>query len=1167
MKNKKIFFMLFFLLFISGVICYLNFSYSKSDSNEYIELNLPSSNNAYFNNLDFSKTQDFADPYVLIDKDTYYVYTTGCSGIRIYKTQDLKKFSLYTSKALADTSDYTCFWAPEVYYHNSKYYMFYTGIRQVPETNTDDRMILVAESDSPTGPFVNSTIVNSQVPVPIDASVFFDDDGKIYLYTKRELNESGSFNGIGTSLFVEELNDDMRTVKEDVSPVNVLTLDPAYSNNSQNTSDYWERYLIEGPFVIKRNNKYYLMYSTGSYKNYTYAVGYAVGNSPKEKFTKKTVNLASPLLYGSIPVNGIYDNNNYLYGVGHNSILKISNDEMYMAYHSVIFENNVFKRRKINFDYIGFDENSNLYVNGPSLTNQPLPSGINGFYRIDADDYEILSNDIVKNELKDYINYNVENSANNIGKSPLTTCKTVTSNSIQINLLKERNVTDIWLFGTHSGFDNTIANVIINDKYIINNINMGLSSTYKLQLPEIEESISKIVINFSNNITLSEINLYRDSNVSVKFMNQDQVMSTKTCSNNNLSGKCNIELIDNDESNFKGWSQDLSCNNIIKANEQITLTGNKVYYSCYFSIDNTLKSITLDSSIVDDFESSKTLYEKKYDYSKSSVTIDVEKNDSKATVTGTGPKSLNVGKNEFSIIVTSESGVQKEYKIVIIREELKKIASDINTLKSITLDSSKIVDFESSKTLYEKIYGFSKSSIKIDVEKTDNKSTVTGIGQKSLNVGKNEFSIIVTSESGITKEYKIIIIREDLIEPGSNINTLKSIIIDDVSLNSFSENIMTYDYETNNNNIKIEALKNDSKSVVSGVGTYWLNNGLNTFKILVTSESGITNTYYLNVVKKEIKSTGSSINTLKTLSIDKANINFNSNILIYNVNVDSNIDKVNITSTLSDSKSKYISGYGNRNVNLKYGLNTILVKVQAENESIKTYTINITRKDNRSNINTIQNLTIEDVKVDFNPNILEYNLEVDSSKSVLIINSNLTDEKSTYVKDYGNRKVELKNGLNTFLIKVQAENGSIKTYTLNIFKTIDDDELLITKLKIVNYDIEFQSEKYQYSLSINKEKNLDIMVELSRKDASYEILNNENLENGSIIVIKTFLNDNSQSKEYKINIIKDEILEEAIDNKDIENNDNNSNYVIPIIVLGVGVVALTITLVVKKIKV
>ena len=73
----------------------------------------------------------------------------------------------------------------------------------------------------------------------------------------------------------------------------------------------------------------------------------------------------------------------------------------------------------------------------------------------------------------------------------------------------------------------------------------------------------------------------------------------------------------------------------------------------------------------------------------------------------------------------------------------------------------------------------------------------------------------------------------------------------------FAKKIMPNEVEK----IKIEAIKKDSRSTISGdIGEKKLTYGLNKFKVIVTSESGLPNTYNINVTREDGRSTD---NTLK----------------------------------------------------------------------------------------------------------------------------------------------------------------------------------------------------------------------------------------------------------------------------------------------------------------
>ena len=81
-------------------------------------------------------------------------------------------------------------------------------------------------------------------------------------------------------------------------------------------------------------------------------------------------------------------------------------------------------------------------------------------------------------------------------------------------------------------------------------------------------------------------------------------------------------------------------------------------------------------------------------------------------------------------------------------------------------------------------------------------------------------------------------------------------------------------------------------------------------------------------------------NYIKILSITESKINFNKDILNYTLEVPFHITKLNLSYTLSDVKAKVdVKG----NTNLAVGNNVITLLVTAENQTTRTYTLNVNR--------------------------------------------------------------------------------------------------------------------------------------------------------------------------------------------------------------------------------
>lgn len=351
----------------------------------------------------------------------------------------------------------------------------------------------------------------------------------------------------------------------------------------------------------------------------------------------------------------------------------------------------------------------------------------------------------------------------------------------------------------------------------------------------------------------------------------------------------------------------------------------------------------------------------------------------------------------------------------------------------------------------------------------------------------------------------------------SNVNTLSSLSVAGSNID-FSPDKTTYNLTLDTASVTINATPTHSGARVSGAGNRNLNYGNNTINIVVTAEDGSTKTYTINITRPDKRSQN---NNLKTLTVSEGSIKFNKTTTSYNVNVESNITKININASVEDSKASFENGYGPRTVNLNYGNNKIQVRVKAENGAVKTYTINVNRKDNRSSNNTLKTLTLSKGKIDFDASKTDYSITVPNEINSIEVKATATDTKSK-VEIIGNNK-ELIVGENIIIIKVTAENQSVKEYKIKVIK---EDKVVITstnklkELKVEGYELDFSEDVYSYDLKV-KESKLKITATPSDENAKYKITGNENLKNGSIILI-TVTDKDGNNLIYKINIEKDE---------------------------------------------
>ncbi len=311
---------------------------------------------------------------------------------------------------------------------------------------------------------------------------------------------------------------------------------------------------------------------------------------------------------------------------------------------------------------------------------------------------------------------------------------------------------------------------------------------------------------------------------------------------------------------------------------------------------------------------------------------------------------------------------------------------------------------------------------------------------------------------------------------------------------------------------------------------------------------------------------GSSNNNLSSLSVSNATINFSKDTTTYNIN--SSDTSMTISATAEDSRAK-VSGVGK--VNINYGNNKYNIVVTSEVGTTKTYVINVYREDTRSKVNTLKYVKINGSVYD--ANVDTHTINVGNLIDKITISSGLTDEdKSSYISGYGNRTVDLKEGHNQILVKVKAENQSIKVYTFNVYraeKNAASQNIDIKELTIRNHDdFTFVPGLYDYQVELREtERELLFTVVLDNANATYKIENNEDLKDGDMVVIKVTSEDKSVTQDYRIKVIKKSTTSVPDDeDEDVAVPEENNNVMMSIIIFFVGLGAFVIALIYKITK-
>lgn len=305
-----------------------------------------------------------------------------------------------------------------------------------------------------------------------------------------------------------------------------------------------------------------------------------------------------------------------------------------------------------------------------------------------------------------------------------------------------------------------------------------------------------------------------------------------------------------------------------------------------------------------------SIYVKSDNLELSALTIQLYFDNTKIEYVG---EDKNINHQENKIIYTwvdENGGRNKKQNEEIIELKFKAKENGIATISA---------NGEFYNSSGEKIeMNITEAKVKIESEEEINNNEENNI---DINVSKNNASLKIMrlDKEGITPEF----------DPNT------------------TDYYITVDSLTDN--LKVIAISENPEATVEIKGNNNLKNGINLIEIIVTSKDKTkTLKYNINVTKTaqiELANTN-----LENLAIENAVLfpEFNSNITQYETEVATNITNLNILAIPEKAKSQVIIQGQN---NLKYGSNTVKVKVIAENGiTEKTYTINVYKRNEQEEI-------------------------------------------------------------------------------------------------------------------------------------------------------------------------------------------------------------------------
>jgi hypothetical protein len=489
------------------------------------------------------------------------------------------------------------------------------------------------------------------------------------------------------------------------------------------------------------------------------------------------------------------------------------------------------------------------------------------------------------------------------------------------------------------------------------------------------------------------------------------------------------------------------------------------------------------------------------------------------TVTGNGKVNLDPGENDIVITVTSEDKTKTtEYHYKVTRS----MAGNTDLKKLEIIDPEREINFNPSITEYYFSVPNEYTKIKqMNVETEDEDATYFVSGNKDFEVGLNEVTITVTSSNGETGIYTLKVYREKNENVYlSNLQVKKDAITYELMPEFQNINTGTYQVTVPNNidSVDILAAAEVNTTKITGTGTKTLSVGVNYVQIITTSETGTTETYYLEITREKNNNTNlesiSIINGDTTYSLDPE---FDKDTLMYSVDVEEGINEITILATTEVSTTTYKLLDNNK---LKVGPNLKRIMTIAEDGSSKVYNVVINRPAN--NDNYLENIILSEgtLNPEFDREKTSYTVELPYEISSITVTGVKSNPLS---KLNGNGKYALAVGNNNISLSVISETGDIKLYELNVIRKPSDNAYLslVTTTEGV-WVPNTNHQEFTYTLTVPSTTN-KISVMATPEMKTTKVMGNgeyELTDSTTDIIITTVAEDNTTSLTYTLTVEK-----------------------------------------------
>jgi beta-xylosidase len=274
----------------------------------------------------------YADPEGIVFDNKYWIFPTFSAAYEkqvffdAFSSDDLVNWTKH--ERILDTAAVKwakkAVWAPAITEKGGKYYLFF-GANDIQSDN-EYGGIGVAVADQPQGPYkdhLGRPLIDKfhNGAQPIDQFVYKDGEDYYMFYGGWKHCNVVKLNADFTGFVPFEDG----SIFKEVTP---------------------EHY-VEGPFMFKKDGKYYFMWSEGGWTGPNYAVAYAISDSPFGPFERK----------GRI----LEQDENIARGAGHHSVVyNERKDKWYIIYHRRPINVTTRDARETCIDEMHFDKNGDI---------------------------------------------------------------------------------------------------------------------------------------------------------------------------------------------------------------------------------------------------------------------------------------------------------------------------------------------------------------------------------------------------------------------------------------------------------------------------------------------------------------------------------------------------------------------------------------------------------------------------------------------------------------------------------------------------------------------------------------------------------------------------------------------------------------------------------------